>query len=44
MPCPCPDPACDDVHAHDVTATFTVDLPTEPLKRLFAGLAGGDGD
>lgn len=42
--CPCPDRACTDVHAHDVTATFTVVLP--PLQaliaRMFPGVRDGE--
>jgi hypothetical protein len=30
--CPCDDQDCDDVRAHDVTGTFTVELP--PLETL----------
>lgn len=48
MSCPCPDPACSDIHAHDVTAVFTVTLP--PLSQLLGlppaqagqGVPGGD--
>lgn len=36
MTCPCPDPACDDVHAHDVTCSFVIELP--PLSVML-GLA-----
>ena len=30
--CPCDDETCDDVHAHDVTGTFTLELP--PLAQM----------
>lgn len=45
MPCPCPDEACADVHAHDVTAAFTVQLP--PLSAMlgkFLRLVVPDGE
>lgn len=40
MSCPCPDPRCDDVHAHDVTAAFTVELP--PLSQLLGLVPDGE--
>jgi hypothetical protein len=40
MPCPCDDPACDDVHAHDVTGTFAVELP--PLSQMLGKVPDGD--
>lgn len=34
--CPCPDPACSDVHAHDVTGqlAMTIDV-TQLLSGMF---------
>lgn len=39
--CPCDDEKCDDVHAHDVTGTFTIELP--PLSAMI-GRAVPDGE
>lgn len=43
-PCPCPDPECGDVHAHDVTARLDMKLD---IPAMLAGLMKGpaaDGD
>jgi hypothetical protein len=38
MACPCEDPGCEDVHAHDVTGVLSVTLP---VPSLLAGLLKG---
>ena len=42
MTCPCPDRGCDDVHAHDVTGTLTLELP--PLDLPFPALEADRGE
>jgi hypothetical protein len=42
--CPCPDSECQDVHAHDVTASFAIDID---IRAMLSGLTVGgptDGD
>lgn len=38
MGCPCPDPACADVHAHDVTGALAMEID---VTAMLGGLPGG---
>lgn len=42
MACPCPDEACEDVHAHDVTGEFVIQLPELGLLIGQAAVPGGE--
>jgi hypothetical protein len=35
MTCPCPDEACTDVHAHDVTGVLAMEID---VTALFGGI------
>lgn len=35
--CPCPDPGCADVHAHDVTATLAMEIDVREMLTLQTG-------